>query len=249
MSKGDVESETEAPETVATSITRSETVVFRNLTDSPPTVDLATPPAADSPEQDSGMTSSPSSSSSNADAHCEIESLREALQQALEDKGELIEESFLDKERIRDQKQTIELLTKRVREFEMSSRGSTTTVVAPGSKSNPLHVQIKQLSEDNIQLAKEVDKLMAERDKLEKKLIDMKIKLRAQRQNSIASTDEDDNEMNVFSDYDKKRKTKVLGPNKKGGSVFAVAKHWFASRNSRKNSPKKSASFSRSIAV
>jgi hypothetical protein len=223
-------------------ITRSETVVFRksDLVQSP-VVDMSTPNDSQSP-----------SSSATPSSNCEIESLRESLQQALEDKAELIEESFLDKERIRDQKETIELLTKRVREFEMSSRTtSSITSSRSSSKSMPaLHSQIKQLSEDNIQLAKEVDRLVAERDKLEKKLIDMKIKLRA-RNNSIASTDEDDNELNVFSDYDKKRKTKMLGPNKKGGSVFAAAKNWFANKSSksRKSSPKKSSSFSRTIAV
>jgi hypothetical protein len=237
---------TSSPESTMTGeITRSETVVFRksDLVESP-VVDMSTPKDSSSASSENGS-STPSSSS-----NCEIESLREALQQALEDKAELIEESFLDKERIRDQKETIELLTKRVREFEMSFRTTTSmTSVSSSSSSNRsnLHSQIKQLSEDNIQLAKEVDRLVAERDKLEKKLIDMKIKLR--RTSSIASTDEDDNELNVFSDYERKRKTKSLGPNKKGGNVFAAAKNWFANKSYKKSSPKKSSSFNRTIAV
>jgi HD-GYP domain-containing protein (c-di-GMP phosphodiesterase class II) len=167
------------------------------------------------------------------------------LQQALEDKAELIEESFLDKERIKDQKETIELLTKRVREFEMARSvttvSSTTTNSANSSlrvgssKSNVsvsgLQVQVKQLSEDNIELAKEVDRLVAERDKLEKKLIDIKLRQQAGRQSSIASTDEDED--GVFASYEslgKKNRPKKLGYNKKGGSVFAAAKNWFASK-------------------
>jgi len=238
-------------------IARSETVVFRksDLAVSPPVVDLSTPHperASENSAVDSAA-SSPSGTSSGAEAACEIESLREALQQALEDKAELIEESFLDKERIRDQKETIELLTKRVREFEMarsvnvSVSSSTTSRMKPGTSVTMLQSQIKQLSEDNIELAKEVDRLVADRDKLEKKLIDMKLKQQAGRQSSIASTDEDEDGINMFTSYENnsKRKSKKLGHNKKGGSVFAAAKNWFSSK-SRKGSPsaKKSASSS-----
>ena len=225
-------------------IARSETVVFRKseLAMSPPVVNLSTPNperASDNSAEDSVS----SGSSSGAEAACEIESLREALQQALEDKAELIEESFLDKERIKDQKETIELLTKRVREFEMarsvttvsSTNSANSSLRVGSSKSNisvsGLQVQVKQLSEDNIELAKEVDRLVAERDKLEKKLIDIKLRQQAGRQSSIASTDEDED--GVFASYEslgKKNRPKKLGYNKKGGSVFAAAKNWFASK-------------------
>jgi hypothetical protein len=237
-------------------IARSETIVFRktDLAMSPPVVDLSTPQperASDNSgaASDDSASSSPSGTSSGADAACEIESLREALQQALEDKAELIEESFLDKERIRDQKETIELLTKRVREFEMarsvnsSVRGSGG--VKPGNSIPTLQSQIKLLSEDNIELAKEVDRLVTERDKLEQKIIDIKLKnVDKRRQTSIASTDEDEDGINVFTTYDGKRNSKKLGHNKKGGSVFAAAKNWFASKN-RKGSAKNSASSSK----
>lgn len=188
---------------------------------------------------------------------CELECLREQLQQALDEKAELIEESLLDKERIKDQRETIELLTKRIREFEMMSR--------PASSSSGLHlsavknrstVQIKQLSEDNIQLAREVDRLINERDRLEKKLIDLKIKFangHLSRQNS-ASTDEDelDNETNLFSTLSiderlrKKKAKKLLGANASSskGGVFSAARNWFSRKGSAK-SPSKNAAKSK----
>ena len=162
------------------------------------------------------------------------------LQQALEDKAELIEESFLDKERIRDQKETIELLTKRIREFEMA-RSATNSAIGMLPAPTRTRSAIKQLSEDKIQLARELDRLTADRDRLEKKLIDLKIKYAngyMQRQTSTASTDEDDNETNVFSTIDFKKK-KQLGPNKKN-TVFSAAKSWFGSKKSKNNSPVKS---------
>ncbi len=224
-------------------IARSETIVFRksDLVMSPPVVDLSTPNPERSSDNSGSVSSSPSGTSSGAEAACEIESLREALQQALEDKAELIEESFLDKERIRDQKETIELLTKRVREFEMA-RSVTSSFRSSVGKPGNLQSQIKQLSEDNIELAKEVDRLVTERDKLEKRLIDMKLKQTTiGRQTSIASTDEDED--GVFTDG-KRRSLRKLGHNKKGGSVFAAAKNWFANKK-KGNSPKKSASSSK----
>lgn len=230
-------------------IARSETIVFRksDLVMSPPVVDLSTPHPERTSDNSGSVSSSPSGTSSGAEAACEIESLREALQQALEDKAELIEESFLDKERIRDQKETIELLTKRVREFEMARSVTSSfrsSVGKPANSSVPnLQSQIKQLSEDNIELAKEVDRLVTERDKLEKRLIDMKLKQTTiGRQTSIASTDEDED--GIFTDG-KRRSLRKLGHNKKGGSVFAAAKNWFASKNRKGNSPKKSASSSK----
>lgn len=239
-------------------IARSETVVFRK-SDLAPVMDLSTPHperASENSNENDSPASSPSGTSSGAEAACEMESLREALQQALEDKAELIEESFLDKERIRDQKETIELLTKRVREFEMarsvnvsvsSSMTSISSRVKPSSSISTLQAQIKQLSEDNIELAKEVDRLVTERDKLEKKLIDMKLKQQAGRQTSIASTDEDEDGISMFKSYENssvKRKSKKLGHNKKGGSVFAAAKNWFASKKGSSPTTKKSASSS-----
>jgi len=117
--------------------------------------------------------------------------------------------------------------------------------VKPSTSISTLQAQIKQLSEDNIELAKEVDRLVTERDKLEKKLIDMKLKQQAGgRQSSIASTDEDEDGISMFKSYETsgKRKSKKLGHNKKGGSVFAAAKNWFASKKG--SPPKKSASSS-----
>lgn len=178
---------------------------------------------------------------------CELECLREQLQQLTEEKAELIEESLLDKERIKDQRETIELLTKRIREFEMMGRGSS----LPNRQRSTNTLQIKQLGEDNIQLAREVDRLIAERDRLEKKLIDLKIKLAngyLSRQNSGASTDED--EINVFSTLSvderlrRKKGSRVLGPasaNKSGG-VFSAARSWFARKGpktpSKANNPR-----------
>lgn len=174
---------------------------------------------------------------------CELDCLREQVQQALDEKAELIEESLLDRERIKDQRETIELLTKRIREFEMMGRSNTSTSVAPPPRSRSSNVQIKQLSEDNIQLAREVDRLISERDRLEKKLIDLKIKLAngyLSRQNSGISTDEDeiDNETNVFSTLSvderlrrkKGGKQRVLGTGSatKSGGVFSAARSWFA---------------------
>lgn len=172
----------------------------------------------------------------------EVESLREQLQQALDDKAELIEESLLDKERIKDQKETIELLTKRIREFEMSRpTAAGLTLPAPSrtrsATSMAANQHIKQLGEDNIQLAREVDRLITERDKLEKKLIDIKIKYAngyMTRQNSGASTeDELDNETNIFSTLSvrrKKAKQRVLGDNSSAtkSSVFSAARNWFS---------------------
>ena len=165
----------------------------------------------------------------------------------MDEKAELIEESLLDKERIKDQRETIELLTKRIREFEMMSGRNTATSSSASlssipSRSRSSNVQIKQLSEDNIQLVREVDRLISERDRLEKKLIDLKIKLAngyLSRQNSGVSTDEDDldNETNVFSTLSvderlrrKKSKQRVLGAGSasKGGSVFSAARSWFS---------------------
>jgi hypothetical protein len=104
------------------------------------------------------------------------------------------------------------------------------------------------LSEDNIQLAREVDRLIAERDRLEKKLIDIKIKFAngyLSRQNSGASTDEDeiDNEANIFSTLSvdeklrrKKAKQRILGSSSKTSSgVFSAARSWF-SRSKKANS-------------
>lgn len=177
----------------------------------------------------------------------ELESLREQLQQALDDKAELIEESLLDKERIKDQKETIELLTKRIREFEMSRPTAAVGLSLPApsrtrsATSMAANQHIKQLGEDNIQLAREVDRLITERDKLEKKLIDIKIKYAngyLTRQNSGASTeDELDNETNIFSTLSvdeklrrKKAKQRVLGVNSSAtkSSVFSAARNWFS---------------------
>jgi hypothetical protein len=192
------------------------------------------------------------------DIQCELDSLREQLQQALDDKAELIEESILDKERIKDQKETIELLTKRIREFEMG-RSNLVLPVPSRSRSNNNSSQIKQLSEDNIQLAREVDRLITERDRLEKKLIDLKIKFAngyLSRQNSGASTDEDeiDNETNIFSTLSvderlrRKKGKKVLGLSTSNKpSVFSAAKSWFSRKNrSGASSPNKSRIFSKS---
>ena len=192
------------------------------------------------------------SGSQDDELQCEIDSLKEQLQQALEDKAELIDESLLDKERIKDQKETIELLTKRIREFEMarSPKPNALTLPLPSrTRSSTTHTsQIKQLSEDNIQLAREVDRLIAERDRLEKKLIDIKIKFAngyLSRQNSGASTDEDeiDNEANIFSTLSvdeklrrKKAKQRILGSSSKTSSgVFSAARSWF-SRSKKANS-------------
>lgn len=188
----------------------------------------------------------------------ELESLKEQLQQALDEKAELLEESLLDKERIMDQKETIELLTKRIREFEMSRSTNGLSLPAPSrtrsATSLAANQQIKQLSEDNIQLAREVDRLIAERDKLEKKLIDIKIKYAngyLTRQNSGASTeDELDNETNIFSTLTldeklrrKKAKQRVLGVNSSAtkSSVFSAARNWF-SRSKRNANVHRSAS-------
>ena len=189
---------------------------------------------------------------------CELDSLREQLQQALDDKAELIEESILDKERIKDQKETIELLTKRIREFEMGRNNLVLPVPSRSRSGTSNNSQIKQLSEDNIQLAREVDRLITERDRLEKKLIDLKIKFAngyLSRQNSGASTDEDeiDNETNIFStlsvDEKLKRKKgkKVLGLSNNKPSVFSAAKSWFSRKNrSTASSPNRSRMFSKS---
>ena len=185
----------------------------------------------------------------------EVESLREQLQQALDDKAELIEESLLDKERIKDQKETIELLTKRIREFEMSRpTAGGLSLPAPSrtrsATSMAANQHIKQLSEDNIQLAREVDRLITERDKLEKKLIDIKIKYAngyMTRQNSGASTeDELDNETNIFSTLSvrrKRAKQRVLGDNSSASksSVFSAARNWF-SRSKRNTNALRSVS-------
>jgi hypothetical protein len=170
---------------------------------------------------------------------CELDCLREQLQQALDEKVELIEESLLDKERIKDQRETIELLTKRIREFEMMSRPVSSHVPNRSRSSN---AQIKQLSEDNIQLAREVDRLIIERDRIEKKLIDLKIKFAngyLSRQNS-ASTDEDDNETNLFSTLSiderlrRKRNKKTLGASSANkASVFSAARSWFARKGAK----------------
>jgi hypothetical protein len=209
-----------------------------------PTVEEAV--RVSSPENEELKNDTVSLSSSN---ECELDCLREQLQQALDEKAELIEESLLDKERIKDQRETIELLTKRIREFEMMGRSSSSSSlpsnrVRPGSNN-----QIKQLSEDNIQLAREVDRLISERDRLEKKLIDLKIKLAngyLSRQTSGASTDED--EVNVFSTLSvderlrkKKGSQRVLGPSSasKSGGVFSAARSWFSKKGPSK-SPSKS---------
>ena len=168
----------------------------------------------------------------------EIEALREQLQQALDDKAELIEESILDKERIRDQRETIELLTKRIREFEMSRSSSSLSLVPPARTRSSTNL-LKQLGEDNIQMAKEMDRLIADRDRLERKLIDLKIKYAngflVTRQNSGASTDEEDLENNVFStlsiDEKLRRKGKPLGGNK---SLF---RNWFRKPSKKSGKP------------
>jgi dynactin complex subunit len=121
----------------------------------------------------------------------EISVLRDQLQQALDDKAELIEESILDKERIREQRTTIEVLTRKIREFEMS--------VSPLPRLKETE-RVKKLTEENVQLTREIDRLLGERDRLEKKLIDIKIRFSHSlptRQNSAESTD-DGNDLALF---------------------------------------------------
>jgi len=218
-----------------------------------PTIDDAV--RVSSRESDSGNEDQDLTSSDQ----CELDCLREQLQQLTEEKAELIEESLLDKERIKDQRETIELLTKRIREFEMMGRSTARPRSGNTVQSN---AQIKQLGEDNIQLAREVDRLIAERDRLEKKLIDLKIKLAngyLTRQNSSASTDED--EINVFSTLSvderlrRKKGSRVLGPASasKSGGVFSAARSWFARKGpkspSKANRNKPNAVASSGIAV
>lgn len=159
----------------------------------------------------------------------EIESLKESLQQALDDKAELIEESFLDKERIKDQKETIESLTKRIREFEMTRNATTAAMGLLPAPTRTLSA-IKQLNEDNAQLAREVDRLMSERDKIEKKLIDLKIKYaKGSYSSTNASTDDDDNDTTLFSTI-VNREQKTLGANKKSSGWG-----WFGGGKKSKN--------------
>ena len=204
-------------------------------------------------EDDNSEDEDNSQNHTGSDYQCEMDSLKEQLQQALDDKAELIEESLIDKERIKDQKETIELLTKRIREFEMSRSTSNVTNSGSAGMSLPAPTrtrsattmasnhQIKQLGEDNIQLAREVDRLISDRDRLEKKLIDLKIKYAngyLTRQNSGESTDEDelDNEANIFSTLSideklrRKKSKRVLGSSsaRKSATVFSAAKNWFS---------------------
>lgn len=249
-----VNDENESPNVVRVNIATPPPV---SQMQTPTSVDLAAagrrisvPNLEDTVNVSSGMHTSPDDSqdASSEDAvQCELETLREQLQQALDDKAEVIEDSLLDKERIKDQRETIELLTKRIREFEMSR----SSLPAPNRSRSASHLasnqQIKQLSEDNIQLAREVDRLITERDKLEKKLIDLKIKFAngyLTRQNSGASTDEDDNETGIFSTLSvderlrRKKGRKILGASTSKSSVFTAAKSWF-SRGSKTRSPTK----------
>lgn len=166
----------------------------------------------------------------------EIDSLKESLQQALDDKAELIEESFLDKERIKDQKETIESLAKRIREFEMNRNATSAAMGLLPAPTRTLSA-IKQLNEDNAHLAREVDRLMSERDKIEKKLIDLKIKYAASGTSTNASTDEDDNDTTMFSTT-VLRDQKLLGPNKKSAGWGG----WFGGKKSKAaSSPTKGA--------
>lgn len=229
----------------------------------PTSVDLAAagrrisvPNLEDTVHVSSGLNSPPACDESNDASsedpmQCELETLREQLQQALDDKAELIEESLLDKERIKDQRETIELLTKRIREFEMSRAPLAGPVRSRSATQLASNQQIKQLGEDNIQLAREVDRLIAERDRLEKKLIDLKIKFAngyLTRQNSGASTDEDDNETGIFSTLSvderlrRKKGRKILGASASKSTVFSAARSWFSRSKPANRSPTKAKS-------
>lgn len=154
------------------------------------------------------------------------DSLAEQLQQALDDKAELIEESIIDKERIKDQRETIELLTKRIREFEMSRSHPPPMLLPVRCRSST--GMLKQLGDDNIQMAKEMDRLIADRDRLERKLIDLKIRYAngyLTRQNSAASTDEDE-ELNLFSTLSIDEKLKKKGKPLRGNSSSGIFR-WF----------------------
>jgi hypothetical protein len=166
----------------------------------------------------------------------EIDSLREALQQALEDKAELIEESFYDKERIREQRETIESLTKRIREFEMTRSATLGLMSAPTRTRSA----IKQLSDDNAQLTREVDRLTSDRDRIERKLIDLKLRYASgiwqSGSTQAATSDEDDNDTVLFSTIVGVKNQRVLGSNKKSSGWTS----WFgkSAKSPRKSSIK-----------
>ena len=153
----------------------------------------------------------------------DLEALQEQLQQALDDKAELIEESILDKERILEQRETIELLTRRIREFEMSRNSGP---MPPPVRTRSSASLLKQLGDDNIQMAREMDRLIADRDRLERKLIDMKIRyangVLLTRQNSVASTDEEEEDA-IFS-------TLTIDKQKPLGNKKGVLSRWFTKK-------------------